>query len=237
MARGTQFLDIVQRVRDETGRANSVAVGVEDIFGLKTAINRVYTTLYMAYDWPHLREVFPKKTLNPGERFYDFDTNLNVERVEEVKVWFNGQAYGIERGINVEDYNLYDPDADARSDPALKWDVRYVESAGKEQIEIWPIPATTQQVQFIGIRTIPRLVADADKCLLDDDLVVLFTAAPIVKRQKQQDGEDMLAAAQAHFAKLTKRMKAGTKICQLGLGDAGPAKNRTFPVTIRVAGT
>lgn len=232
MARGTQFSDLVTRVRDETGRANSVAVGVEDVAEIKTKINRVYMGLYHDYDWPHLRRVFPRKTLNAGQQYYDLPDDLNLEAIESVTLWFNDQAYPVERGIELEDYNLWSPENNERSDPVLKWDIRNV--AGNEQIEVWPLPANTQYLQFIGKIAIDRLVDDDDICLLDDDLVVMFTAAPMIRRQNQKDADDMLAAATSLLGKLKGRSKAGRKSYRMGLGEV----ELTAPIrsTVRVNG-
>jgi hypothetical protein len=233
MARGTQFLDLVIQVRDETGRSNSVAVGVEDVDGLKTMINRTYSLLWTQYDWPHLRKEFTK-TLNAGQRFYDLPSGLDLERVEKVSLWYNGLMYGIERGIDFSDYDVWDPAEDERSDPALKWDIKYVTSV--EQIEIWPLPATEQELRFFGLLQFALLVDDDDVCLLDDDLVILFTVARILKRQKDPDAEDALQAANNHLRKLRIRMTAGAKPTRLGLGDSDYRTKPTRAI-VRISGT
>ena len=214
MARNEQFLELITRVRGETGRANSVAVGTDDVAAIKTAINRVYEGLWHDYDWPHLRKVFDKKTLSAGGQYVDFPAGLDVTRIESVTLWYNGFAYNIERGIQLTDYNLYDPTEDERSDPVLKWDVRHTGSG--EQIEVWPLPATTQYLQFIGRLAFARLVNDEDQCKLDDTLVVLFTAAKMLRRQKAEDWRETYDAAQRHYTNLRISMKAGST-CQLGV--------------------
>lgn len=234
--RGTQFSELVIRVRDESGRDNNVSVGVDDIPALQTLINRVYSTMTLKYDWPFLRTVFDKSTVNPGQRYYDLPTNLDIERVEQVKVWFNSFAYPIERGINIEDYNLYDPDNDQRSDPVLKWDFRYVEAQSADQVEVWPLPATTQQLQMIGIRKITRLVNDSDVCLLDDDLIVLYCVAELCMREKLADAQGKLQAANDHFNWLKSRYRGTLERLSLGLGY-DPQRGRHPRAIVRIAGT
>jgi hypothetical protein len=218
MARGTQFLALVQRLRDETGRSGDTSIGPDDVESLKTILNRWYEALWYDYDWPHLKITFDRDELSAGENMYDFPDGLDLERVESVVVWYQDIARPVERGISLSDYNLWNPVDDARSDPVLKWDVRNLEDAGGSvQIEVWPMPASTQYLQFIGFRQFSRLVADADLCHLDDNIVVSFAAAQILRRQKSEDADDMLSFANSHYNKLRGRGKAPMKRFRLGL--------------------
>lgn len=215
MARGTAFSELFTRLRAETGRSTSVAVGVDDLDQLKEVLNSTYQTLYMNHDWAHLMKVFPRVTLNAGQRYYNFPTGLNSERVTRVVVWRDGIASDITRGIGPEEYNTYDPEADERSEPALAWDVRWTGSA--DQIEIWPLPSTNnQELQFTGVQAAPRLVNDTDLCLLDDDLVVLFAAAELLG---DKGGKGKLSKAQDHLRLLKARGKGGERAYQMGLDD------------------
>lgn len=234
MARGTQFSDLVIRVRDESGRANSVAVGVEDVDGLKTLINRVYTTLYNKYDWPFLRTRFDKITVSAGQRYKDLPTSLDIERVEEVLVWYNDLAYRLDKGISPTDYAIWDPEADERSDPILRWDYIYVEDQAAPQIEVWPLPSVEQELQFTGIRNISRLVDDDNICLLDDDLIVLYAVAELAAREQLKDADLKLAAANDHFNWIKGRLRATQERLSLGLGS--DPQRRVIPrATVRIS--
>lgn len=228
MARGTAFSELVSQLRDELGRANSASVGVSDLSSLKQTINRVYESVYDEYDWPHLRKHFTRTTLSAGQQYYDFPDGLNYERIESARVWYNSIPIDIRRGITVDDYAAYDPAADERSDPALAWDVKYTGSG--EQMEIWPLPASsTQKIQFTGLQSISTLVDDADTCLIDDKLVVLFSAAQLLRRQKSEDAETVLSLARARFQTLRRRSKGAQEPVRMGLGDSGRQRsaNRT----------
>ena len=231
MARGTQFLQIVMMLRDELGRSNDVAVGVDDLPALKQTINRVYSSLYDEYDWPHLRSVFPKQTLYSGQRYYDLPATLNYDRIERVAVWYGGIPHPLPRGIDFDEYASFDSNSDVRSEPALRWDVRWTGSA--EQLEIWPIPNSNQQsLQIIGVNKIPKLVNDIDVCLLDDMLVVLFAAAELLQRQKSGDAEAKLKQAQARFNRFKARVSNDTMV-RLGMGDGRQSIN-SGRATVRV---
>jgi hypothetical protein len=230
MARGTQFLDLVTRVKSKTGRAQSVAVGVDDLPRIQEEINLVYAALYLDHDWPHLRKVFDRIPLQAGERYYDLPDGLNVERVESACVyWTAGINTPLIRGISAEHYNAYDSVNDDRVEPAFRWDVRWTGSS--DQIEIWPIPNTNdQELEFTGIQAAPRLVADADVCLLDDTLVVLFASAALTKGE---EAEKILKLAQGHFQTLKARSRGGDTELRLGLGHVDAFKRYGATIVVR----
>ncbi len=185
-------------LRDEVGHANSVAVGVDATPGLQQILRRTQDTLYLRHDWPFLRQHFDRITLQAGARFYDVPPALNLERIEEVLIWYNGLPSPIEKDIGAREYAEYDSESGSRAEPALRWDVRW--TGTKEQIEIWPVPSTNdQQLQFRGIRKLRPLVKNGDVCDLDDHMIVLFAAAEILARQKAPDAQAKLQAGEARF--------------------------------------
>ncbi|WP_137389148.1 hypothetical protein [Rhodoligotrophos defluvii] len=194
-----------------------MSVGVADVDNLKQTLNRNYLDLYLEYDWPHLRMVFDKIPLQAGERFYDLPDGLNLDRVEEVVVWYSGLSHPLIRGIDFADYNGFDSQLDYRSEPALKWDARW--TGTKTQVEIWPVPYSNDQtIQFKGFVNAPRLVNDEDVCLLDDNLVVLFSAHELLQGQKGADAETKLAKARERLNRLKGRSQGGSEKRRLGLG-------------------
>ncbi len=217
MARGTQLTLLVDRLRAEVGHSTNVSVGVDNLPMLKQIIRRTQETLYDEYDWPHLR-ILPTKAMAAGQRYYDFPTNLNYERVEEVVIWYSGNPHPLRRGVGFAEYAQYDSDSDERSEPGLAWDIRH--TGTNEQFEIWPIPTTnTQTVQFKGIKNLDALTDDADLAELDDQLIILFAAAEILARQKSQDADIKLAAARSRFNRLKARTRGDSPVVALGQGD------------------
>ena len=63
-----------------------------------------------------------------------------------------------------------------------------------------------------------QFVAAADTADLDDQLIVLYTAAEVLTRQKQGDAQNKLAQAQAHYQRLKARM-AKTDTFVIGGGE------------------
>lgn len=180
MARGKQFLSLVTTLRDELGRSNSVAVGVDDLPRLKNAINRAYENVADTYTWPHLRTTVDQIALNAGQRFYDLPSVIDFDKIEQARIWFTALPIRIRRGISLDQYIVYNSQLDQRSDPVMRWDIRWMVTV--EQIEVWPIPASSSQtLQFIGQTKITRMVNDADVALLDDWLIVLKAKESLTK--------------------------------------------------------
>lgn len=233
--RGETFLELQVMLREEINRSADVSIGVDDLPRLKRVINRVYSTLYYQHDWSFLRRVFDKIPLSAGLRHYSMPAALNIERIEKVVVWWAGSPQPLVRGIGFEEYNEFDSEASTpeRADPTLAWDVRDVN--GVVMIEVWPIPVSDDMsLQFIGIRSLPKLVNDADTLFLDDDMVVLYAAAKFLAAQKSEDASIVLAEARAMFQSLKGRSSAGgAKRYSMGTGTPEEEASRSR-ATIRV---
>lgn len=228
MARGTQLLQLVSMVRNEVGRADNVAVGVDDIYGLKQVINRVYETLYAGYDWPHLKKQRETISLSAGSYHYNVPSAVDYTRLEGAWVKYNGLYHPIDRGITVEDYGTYDTYADSRSDPVLKWDI--VLPSSTEMVEVWPIPASNgQTLVFTGYRKFTRLVNDSDTCLIDDNLVAAFAAAEILTGES---AKAKLGHAQSLYNILRSRAKGGAATHTF---NQMPASSRPTQAIVRVS--
>lgn len=229
MARNTSFGQIVQQLRNEVGRSNAAgSAGVADYDQLKQLLNRHYETLYLDYDWPHLRFITPLIATSAGARYYNIPATLDYERIERMVNWVSGRPYDIERGIETPDYAINDSNNDSRAGLILKWDIRF--TGVSEQIELWPIPAANdQQLQMTGFRKFVRLVADADLCRLDDNLIVSFAAAEVAPKD---DKMTKLKVAQALYSRLKGRTKGAEKTYSFAKSDAMLPK-RTFTIAVR----
>jgi hypothetical protein len=219
---GRQFSALIIDLRSETRRSSDISVGVDDNDNLKRSVNGVYRTLSEEHDWPHLRMVFPKLPTVAGQRYYDYQTGFNPDRILDAVVWLGGLNTPIQKGIDFDEYSFLDPAADQRSDPILQWDTAFDPTTGKSQIELWPIPASAGFVQFSGYYEPPKLVNDSDPCLLDDELVLLFAASRQLAAIGAKDAEIKLKEAQAYLLKKMQRPKGDSKPVQVGLG---PSRN------------
>ena len=227
MARGATFLKLFTMLRGEIHRSADPAVGIEDLPVLKTKLNRVYETLYDGYDWPHLLRWLPKQNFAAGQRYYDVPSG-QYEELREVIAWWNNTPHPLARGIGWEQYSAYDSEADERSDPALRYEIRF--TGTKEQIEIWPIPGSASPFQVVIKRQFAPLVNDADVCLIDDQSVVLAAAAEL-----HPDGNERVRLQAAALMRLDAQ-KANTKNDTEGvrMGMGSPSSIVPHQVIVRV---
>lgn len=217
MARGTQLQTLVDMLKDECRLSPAVSVGVGQLPSLKNLLRRTQEWLYQDYDWSFLR-IMPAIQLQAGERYYDFPEDMNMDRVEEVAIWWNGQPEPVTRGIGFREYSVFDSDSDERSDPVLKWDVRWTGTT--EQMEVWPLPASNDPyLQLKGIRKLRPLISDTDVADLDDQLIVLHAAAEWLTSSKAPDAQAKLATAKTHYSRLKGRSQSGDDMIVLGSGD------------------
>lgn len=216
MARGQQLQELIAQLRAETGRDQSVSVGVSELDNFKVQLARVQEVLYDEYEWPFLR-VERSLTLSAGQRYYDFPSDLNYDRLMCVKLKRNGVYTDMQRGITFDEFSVYDSNADERSSPAQKWDVR--NTGAGEQLEVWPIPNEEGSLHFFGTKSLSPLVANEDRADLDDRLIVLFAAAEVLARQKSPDAQNKMNLANARLLKLRSNSQAANKMVQIGLGN------------------
>lgn len=228
MARGTQLTQLVSDLRAEIGDSTSVSVGADFEATLKAMLRRSQKILYDEYDWPHMR-VFKTKALVAGSRYYDFPEDMDLERVEEVKVKWNGSWYPVDRGVSFDEYNAYSPDDDERADPVQRWDIQ---NTGTPQIEVWPIPASAQTLYIRGCKSLSALVSGSDTADLDDVLLVLDCAAELLARRKSQDAGIKLQKRNERLSQLKLRQAGGRGPIPLAGGGEGRRSGHTI---IRIA--
>jgi hypothetical protein len=219
--RRRQFVELIYDLRAELERNTDPAAGVGDLQSLRRHLQRTYETIYDDYDWPHLT-VTNSVSLSAGQRFYDVPATLDYDKLVEIRLFWNSLPTPISRGISLDDFATYNSDDDDRSDPVQKWDIRYTDI--KEQIEVWPIPATSgDSINFIGKRKFTQLVDDADRCLIDDHVVVLSAAVELLPEKSAGKLKLKLAALQSRYNRIKGRSKAGSGSVRIGLGSPAPS--------------
>ena len=227
MARGTQFIKLVEMLRAELGRATSVAVGVADVAGLKIKLRNRQEMLYDEFDWPFMQERF-SRPLKTNERYYDVPPGMNLERIEEAWVYFGQLPRKVYRGIAESDYAFFNSDIGVVADPALKWDVRSTgdvtsENPTLEQIEIWPGPASNNQTMiWRGVRQLRPLIKDGDVADLDDQIIVLLTAAELLEKQNSASAGTMKELAARRIQRIKGRQRGADQSYRMGMGQSGP---------------
>ena len=200
MARGTNLGQLVQMVRAEARLTTSSNAGLNSDQNIRAIIARTYEDLVADYTWPHLLDDFTV-TLQAGQYLYAVPDGVTQERLmaRNAFVYYatDARRWPIEAdAITWEHYNLMDPEVTAgRMDPVRLWQMR-----SDDMIEVWPCPATDGGIlTFKGVRKVTRLVNDADVCVLDDRLLVLFSAAEVLGAEA---GKPKLTQAQQLLRRL-----------------------------------
>lgn len=202
MARGKTLLQLTEAVRSECRRSTSASRGIDELGYLHQVIRRHYEAFYDDYDWPHLK-VVRDKTIAAGQRYYDFPTDLDFERIKEARYYWGNIWTPVEFGIDDDQYSSWDSDNDERTDPVERWDI--IDAGSGEQVEVWPLPASAGTLRFRGIRAKTELVDNADVCDIDDQLVVLAASAEILGGAGQKDADAKLGALQRRLTTLRAR--------------------------------
>ena len=128
--------------------------------------------------------------------------------------------------------NLGDSDGGIKASPVRKWDWKWNPATSTDQIEMWPIPDNSNdRLQFTGLRALNALTADSDLADIDDDLIVLFSAAEILAAKKQEDAPAKLSLAREHYNTLTGNYTRGKSPTVMGGGRSStPMRNKTIVV-------
>jgi hypothetical protein len=234
MLRNT-FGAIVEMARNEARLSSNSSRGIDHLDHIKQLVKRHYTTLVEDYDWEHLQinrdYDHSRKQLQAGQRFYDFPTGLNVQKIDKMWLKWGNVWRVVDYGIEFANYSGLDPDNGSRADPVLRWDF-YSES----QFEIWPVPASdgdaaapySNWVGFEGQKAVEQYVSDTNRADLDDIMISLYVAAELMAENGQKAASDMkLAAAERRRTRLRGNMADRTRVT-LGRGVVRE-HSRTYP--------
>jgi hypothetical protein len=145
--------------------------------------------------------------------------------------WQDQTRLEVTRGIDFADYTFSDPDLGERQDPVQKWDVLF--TGTREQIEVWPVPASNgQTLRGVGYRKFAKLVNSTDVCRLDDRLVVLSAAIPMLANQESKSAQLVAEQFQVLYARLKGRSKGASPIYRMGQGAPDIVAPRPFVVRV-----
>jgi len=206
MARNVSLGVLIDDLRAEAGHSLQANLGVQMREVLIKVLQRQQRRLWEDYDWTFLR-VERDIAVAAGQRYYGFPVDLNLERLEKVEFKYGDRWIPVEYGIGRREYDTHDSDRGVRAFPIERW-----KEADNDQFELWPIPsqngstATSSNIlRFTGIRKLRPLVAESDVADLDDTLLVLYSAAEILAREKSADANVKLQMAEKHYNRLKGR--------------------------------
>lgn len=211
MTRGLTLEQLIYNLRSEVGQSTNPAVSRSTRSRFITILNRVQRRLYADFEWPFLN-IHRDILMQAGSRYYDFPTDIDMDRAVRFETKTSGDWQKVGYKITNIHLRQYDSDIDERSNPVWRWDYHLEDGSDIPQFEVWPIPdtntdATTLEnaVRVHGIQKLFEMVNDSDTCLLDADLIVLYSAAEILAKMRSPDSAAKLESANSLYAKLKGR--------------------------------
>ena len=223
MARGTTLQNLIQQFADEAGLNNSPALSDSAVSMVTRLLRRTQERLYQTYEWPFLHG-FSDKVTAAGEYLYDFPTDMDIERIQQVWIQDGGVWYKIQQGISMDEYSVYNTENDVRLDPIQRWAIR-----DADQFEVWPVPATNGKVvRFEGVKKLSNSLENlTDRADLDDTLIVLFSVAEYLRRDsaKREAADAKLAEANNQLLRTRGQLSSST-VTPLTAGASLKAANR-----------
>ncbi len=216
-------------LKNELATSTTSGIGDQSVPYWKAVLAKNQRWLYDDYDWPFLR-VRNRVTLIAGTRYYDLPA-VDFERIERVRAQQSGGKWvDVDYGIGEAEFNSLDSEAGITADPVAKW--YYY---GTDQFEVWPIPASEGIIQFTGISDLPDLLVDGDAAALDDQLIVLYSAAEVATKNGETGfAQSKLAQAQARFNRLKGQNNKGCRTFTMGGGIEVPQESGQILITARV---
>ena len=233
MALRTTLGEVVDMARDEARLSSNSSRGTDQRASIVRMIKRHYILLADNYDWQHLllREGDAQKQMAAGQRYYDYPSKLNTNKIDRVYAKFNTATWlPMDYGITPELYNVFSSMDDSRRDPPLAW-----QKVDDRQFEVWPIPQSDGPlVEFRGYRNPETLVDDNSRLDIDDMLVSLYVAGELLAANKQDDAKIKLQAAGERLQQL-KAGSPGRVRVRVGMSQGvGDRRNQAFRSTIYV---
>lgn len=225
MAYGTLLSDLLLMLKAEIGSSMTANVAVADDTVLKQLLSNKQKQLVHEYDFPNL-EVKAEQAATA--RFLTFPTTVSRDRPIKVEVsWGKWVDITDDYGIGPDEYNVFDSAAGETSDPIRRWQFSNDGSVTPasltvNRLELWPVPATSQNTRITGTMVLPALSATTDRAVVDDMMLVLFVAADRLMRYDQKDAAIKLAQAQQIAARLTATLPRRDSVFKIG-GSSGTA--------------
>jgi len=223
MARNSTLSQLRDQLRAEIGASSNVAMGVNTVPQMNHMLNRVQERLWTDYDWPFLWTETDVQSVD-AVRYYAVPSTVNPDRITKIMVQWNDFWYACESGISAAHYNIVNSDIGQKEDNVRRWRL----SDNGHQFEVWPIPESDQQkFRLFAYMNCPKMISDSDRALLDDTLIVLFTAAEMLAALKDDASQLKYDQAKLHFLRL-KSLSTKNADFVMGGAEVMPEKRKLW---------
>lgn len=183
MRTGVAFSTIITEVQRTARMSTNSSHSTYNLDYVKLIINREYRWCAQKWAWP-FRKIESDVTLVASTQTYTFPTDIRPAGISEVWAQIGDVWYPVQHGIGRFQRSLYD-------NTETSWPpqrVQFVDDEdGTYSIEVWPIPDQAGTIRLVGQADLPDLSADADKCLIDADVLVLRAASQILAYKDRAD--------------------------------------------------
>lgn len=189
MAYNTALTDLRRMLRAEVGQSLNPLQGANAQGQYDMALDRTQKELWEQYEWPHLLYSIDM-ALAAGQRLYAYPVGMPYDAILRAYVQDGTQYQPLDFLIPMDCYAQYGGEG-GQSWPPRRWQNVPTVAAGVTnpigKIELWPVPNKVGSLRFQGQAPVNNLVADADRAVLDDNLITLFAAAEILAAQKAEN--------------------------------------------------
>lgn len=231
MAERKTLGELLKGLRAELRHALDPNLAIETTERFTILLNDIQRELWMDNDWDHLK-VYRYIAVRKGERYYDFPSDIDVDRTYQWEYKFNTVYYPMVQGISRLELTAIDSERGQQSDPLRKFDFHHDDATDQDQFEVFPTPASDGTVydqtqpaparetevpnrnadgnRFIRLRAIRKLNEMSelgDKCDLDARLLVLVAAATEAEAEGSNKAGSIAARAAQYKQKLIGRLK------------------------------
>lgn len=222
MATGTTLVNLRKMLNAELGAEMDETISPANVANQNQLFNNQQKFLVNQHVWL-LGKVRVELALTKGTQYYAVPAGVDMDRLDlPLYTNVNGFRYRLRYGIGQNEYNYWDSARGMQSTPVFAWDQLLV--AGVKQIEVWPIPLVAQTLMLSGTAALVDLVNDSDTCVIDDLILVLFTAAELLARQGNGDAQAKLEKAKAALSSLRAAFPSKFESFSIKGGDGSNAQ-------------
>lgn len=201
--------EMLAELRLEARLSADVAHGSHLVNRYIGLLRRTQEEVYHGYEWPNLK-ITQTTTVQAGQRYVTYPAAFDFEGINRVfQKGADGDWTELAYGINADDLNQIDSDANEQRDNIERWQ-NYLsldaEQVNTNMMEVWPLPSREITLRFEGKRKLlPLQDQNTDRSTVDGIIVVLHAAAEILAGQKAEDAPLKLQKAQQRFDLMRQR--------------------------------